>query len=289
MNYPNSAAFRRALEDRLRRQSLTTGVPLIRLRKTVAFERFLARLAAEQPDRWVLKGGLALQLRLGERARTTQDIDLLLRDALEISNIHQALVKAALLDLGDWFSFEVARPEGVTARRYAVRSLVDGRPFESFHVDVGIGDPLVEAVEILPLPSLLEFAGISATAFPCYPISQQIAEKVHAYTRPYTAGESTRVKDWVDILLLAQFGSLHAAILRQALTVTFEQRGTHPLPTFLPHPPASWARTFQRLARQTELGYHTLAEAIAAMQKFIDPLLQGQAEGTWDPASWQWQ
>ncbi len=78
MMYANPAAFRQALESRLRAQSVSSGVPLVRLRKMVAFERFLARLVADQPEDWMLKGGLALQFRLGDRARTTKDIDLLL-------------------------------------------------------------------------------------------------------------------------------------------------------------------------------------------------------------------
>ena len=61
MKYANSSAFRRALEDRLRAQSLKTGAPFVRLRKMVAFDRLLARLIAAQADAWVLKGGLALQ------------------------------------------------------------------------------------------------------------------------------------------------------------------------------------------------------------------------------------
>ncbi len=77
MKYNSGAAFRRALEDRLRARSLQTGLPLVRLRKMIAFDRFLARLLLHQPDEWVLKGGLALQLRLGDSARTTKDIDML--------------------------------------------------------------------------------------------------------------------------------------------------------------------------------------------------------------------
>jgi hypothetical protein len=77
MKYQSGGAFRRALEDRLRAQGLASGVALVRLRKMVAFDRFLARLMLSQPDAWVLKGGLALQLRLGERARTTKDVDVL--------------------------------------------------------------------------------------------------------------------------------------------------------------------------------------------------------------------
>jgi hypothetical protein len=71
MRYESNAAFRRALEERLRQQSLTFGGPLVRLRKMVAFERFLARLVTVQAGAWALKGGLALQFHLGERARTT--------------------------------------------------------------------------------------------------------------------------------------------------------------------------------------------------------------------------
>lgn len=43
-------------------------------RKMVAFDRLLARLVASQPDLWALKGGLALQLQLGERARRPDGI-----------------------------------------------------------------------------------------------------------------------------------------------------------------------------------------------------------------------
>jgi len=39
MKYESSAAFRRALEDRLRAQSITSGMPLVRLRKMVVFGR----------------------------------------------------------------------------------------------------------------------------------------------------------------------------------------------------------------------------------------------------------
>ena len=113
MRYRTGASFRRAFEDRLRAQSLQTGSPLVRLRKMVVFDRFLARLIQDQPHAWVLKGGLALQLRVGDQARTTKDIDLLLTAPQEAPHgIHQALVRAALLDLGDWFQFEVERPAG---------------------------------------------------------------------------------------------------------------------------------------------------------------------------------
>ena len=65
MRYASAAAFRQALEARLAALSRDGGVSLMRLRKAVAFDRLLARLFAVAPDRWVLKGGLALAYRLG--------------------------------------------------------------------------------------------------------------------------------------------------------------------------------------------------------------------------------
>jgi nucleotidyltransferase AbiEii toxin of type IV toxin-antitoxin system len=107
VKYASSASFRRALEDRLQVHSQKTALPLIRLRKLVAFDRLLARLTMEQPATWVLKGGLALQLRLGPQARTTQDVDLVMR--LDPRHVHETLVNAAVRDLGDWFQFEIAQ------------------------------------------------------------------------------------------------------------------------------------------------------------------------------------
>ena len=67
MNYATGADFRRALEARLRQRALSTGAPLVRLRKMAAFDRFMARLQETQPSPWLLKGGFALQLRFADR------------------------------------------------------------------------------------------------------------------------------------------------------------------------------------------------------------------------------
>jgi hypothetical protein len=102
VRYKTAAAFRHALEERLRQQSLEGGKPLARLRKMVAFDRFLARLAKKQPKAWIVKGGFALQLRLGDRARTTKDIDVLAVNLWTGDQTLAQLRAAASLDLGDW-------------------------------------------------------------------------------------------------------------------------------------------------------------------------------------------
>lgn len=72
MRYETAEAFRTALEQRLKNEAQATGVALLRLRKRVAFERFLARLATAESSGWALKGAFALELRLGLRTRTTK-------------------------------------------------------------------------------------------------------------------------------------------------------------------------------------------------------------------------
>jgi hypothetical protein len=293
VRYHSSGAFRRALEDRLRSQSLALGLPLIRLRKMVTFERFVARLTAAEPGYWLLKGGLALQWRLGNLARTTQDLDMLF--VAPLTDIHQALVRAALLDSGDWFRFLVASPvvpaaqPGAPGLRFEVQCLVDGRPFEAFHLDVGWGDPVVEPPDKLTLPSLLGFAGFSPVTALCYPVTQHIAEKVHAYTRPHVTGESSRVKDLLDILLIARVGAIDGRALSRAVQATFEARGTHALPHDLPDAPDSWSTPFSKMARDVGLSEIHLAVAMDMVRGFLDPVLEGHAQGQWDAARWEWR
>ncbi|MBA2520127.1 MAG: hypothetical protein H0V24_10700 [Chloroflexia bacterium] len=55
---------------------MTAGASLSRLRKMVVRDRLLARLLHAAPDRWIVKGGVALDLRLGVLAKSTKDLDV---------------------------------------------------------------------------------------------------------------------------------------------------------------------------------------------------------------------
>lgn len=292
MKYTSSASFRRALEDHLRNHSQQTGLPLVRLRKLVAFDRVLARLNGAEHGIWILKGGFALQLRLGALARTTKDIDLLMRT--DPNQTYSALRQAVSLDLEDWFEFTIAPAQlnlpdqGADTYRFSVQALLDGRNFETFHVDIGLSDPVVEEADNLNTPALLEFAGIPPTVVPCYPLSQHIAEKVHAYTLPRTHSANSRLKDLVDILLLAGSATLSSESLHQALLATFNARQTHPLPQHWPDPPNSWGVQFSRLKQDYDLRYSSLEEAPLAARQFIEPILQNTPSNRWEPQQWQW-
>lgn len=72
MRYSDAASFRQALEQRLKERVSGDGALVARDRKRVAFDRLLVRLVATAPDRWMLKGGFAIDLCLAGRARTTK-------------------------------------------------------------------------------------------------------------------------------------------------------------------------------------------------------------------------
>lgn len=283
--YTTAGAFRRALEERLKRTSQTEQVDLNRLRRQVSFDRLLARLFREEAAPWALKGGYALELRF-KAARSTVDIDLALqgvgaaastgRDTNQV--VREMLQNAADTPLGDWFEYLIGPPAmDLTAApyggaRYPVEARVDERIFARFHLDAGIGDVVMQPLETIVCRDWLGFAGIETPRVRMIAREQQFAEKIHAYTLPRNAANS-RVKDLVDLALLIGSGGLNQPRTQDALRLTFERRGTHDLAAGLPPPSPDWQIPFQALAR--ECGLPTdVAAVFAAVQEYLEEVLR---------------
>lgn len=237
MKYKSGGVFRRALDDRLIAYSIENRVPLVRLRKMVAFDRFLARLQKSYPNQWYLKGGYALQLRLGNKARTTTDVDILMFSQQNMQ--YEMLLRAVKSDLEDWFTFELEQPirDPLTEHgglRVHIASFLDSRRYENFHLDVGVNDLMMDQYEIISNPDYLSFAEIEPIHYRCYSIAQHFSEKLHAYTRVFKVGSSSRVKDIVDLFLIAQMENINSLSFRNACQLTFEHRATHPIPEKFP-------------------------------------------------------
>jgi predicted nucleotidyltransferase component of viral defense system len=286
VQYRSPAAFRAALEARLKDEQ-TTEAGLSRLRKRVAFERLLARLVAIAPDAWVLKGGFALELRLGNRARSTRDVDVDWQ--LASADVAELLREATDLELDDYFEFTVERgslgDDLDGGERWAVDAIVAGRLFERVAIDIGFDEPVL-APDAVASSELLAFAGVPPTTVRAIAIEQHLAEKLHAYTRIYASGRtSSRVKDLVDVDVIANTTVIDAAELPEAVDATFTRRGTHPVPAALPPPPADWAPAWRRLAADVPVpddlnaGYRLAAE-------LFDPILDGTVTiGRWRPGT----
>jgi len=118
-------------------------------------------------------------------------------------------------------------------------------------------------------------------------LEQQVAEKVHAYTRSYRGQPSSRARDLVDLVLIKKIATLDGAKLHAALRGTFEGRGQHPLPGTFPPPPAEWSVAYRKLAK--EVGLDTdLAAGHREAAALLDPILGGMESWRWDAAKGRW-
>jgi predicted nucleotidyltransferase component of viral defense system len=293
-SYVSAEAFKQALEQRIRDAS-PTGAEMARKRQRLVFDRFLARMSVVFGEELTLKGGLVLELRLS-RARATKDIDVRLMG--EPSLVLGRLQEAARHGLGDFLTFEIA-PDDEHHEIRAAGMIYDGLRFrgecrlagkiygQTFGIDVGFADPLMGEPDTLLAQDTLAFAGIAPPKLRLYPLETHVAEKLHAYTVPRPRPNS-RVKDLPDLALLSTVRAVEARVLRAALDQTFTFRRTHPLPASLPQPSDSWRLPYAALALQDDLRWPTLDEVTSAARAFLDPVLAGDGDATWDPMAERW-
>lgn len=270
--------FRKHLEKNLQTEFIKTGENIHRLRRKVAFDRLLARIFAQEPSSFFLKGGYAMELRITQ-ARTTKDMDLTwsrrIRDSKEpISElIQQELQALARINLNDHFIYHIGQPKSdienapYGGSRHTVSAVIDNRPFVEFPLDVG-GDFLIEQLEKIPGANWLEFYGIDPPIISMISVEQQFAEKLHSYTLPREQ-INTRTKDLIDLLLLLKTNNRTTKAFQNALNRVFKARNTHPLPDFLPTPPVSWQQPFVEIA--TECGIsQNLKEGFTTVSEFYE-------------------
>jgi hypothetical protein len=295
--YRSPAAFKAALEDRLRRDS-AGGIDIQRRRQLVVFTRLIARITAAFGDATVLKGGFALELRL-ESARTTRDIDLVLLGS--DAQLLERLQAAGQLDLKDFMTFEIQPDkdspditgDGVLygGKRFRTECKLAGKVYGArFGLDIVLGGKMLGSPSPIATESFLDFAGIPAPVVQVLPVETHLAEKLHAYTLPRST-ENARVRDLPDMALLGTVKDTQLAPerLREAFRLTFEARATHRAPAVLPAPPPTWAKQYQELAEDHGLPWKSLTEVTGAARAFVDPILSDRELTTWDPTAWVWR
>ena len=195
------------------------------------------------PDAWVLKGGFALELRLGARARTTKDIDV--DWAIGEDEAVGLLLDAAAVTLDDRFEFAIERAQADDdlpggGQRWTVIATLAGREFERAAIDIGFATKPVFEPETIVSSHLLDFADIAPVRIPTVAIEQHVAEKLHAYTRTYAADRpSSRVKDLVDLVVIAHTTTIDAE--RSHARSGRSSSGAAPIPCpAVPPPPGDW-------------------------------------------------
>jgi len=259
VTYGTPQALRTALEARIRNESAATGLSSDRLRRRVIFQRIVTRLQRAEPGRWVLKGGMALEVRLRDAARLTKDIDLGLRDeTLNGEDLRERLVDALARDAdGDGFSFAVGPPSqmaddggGDLTWRVAVSVDLAGRSFGGIRLDVSPRAHELEATDTVPLPNSLDFAGVETVDIEIVDVHRHAAEKYHAMLKDFGERENSRVRDIADLMLLRESGLLSKTLLAPAVAAVWAERESTAPPTAFPNLPASWLERYERLAAE---------------------------------------
>lgn len=291
--FADPAHFRASVDERLRIYARKTGTPLTVVRRQAALERLIVRLGHVAPNRWALKGGLALDTRWSGRARASMDMDADHAQGAEAARAD--LLAATEVDLGDYFEFAITGSRGLRegdldlATRFRLECSVGGVRFEVLQVDVTLAPPGVWEVERAQRPGLLASLGLGPIEVLLVPLERQVAEKLHAYTRTYGEGRgSTRVRDLVDFLLIRTFERVDAQRLRDAIQRTFEHRATHPVPGRVPPPPGDWQRAYRVEAERVGITSE-VTEAHRLVGAWLDVVLGETAEGTWNPEQGIWE
>src|SRR5437870_1810938 len=130
------------------------------------------------PGRWALKGGLALETRLGERACPSIDLDA--GHAQDAADAWEDLTRDFAEDLGDHFTFaiigsEELREGGLSlAVRYRIVSSVATPTFEPLQVDVTVVPPDPWDAEPARRPGLLADMGLGPVDVLVVPLERQI-------------------------------------------------------------------------------------------------------------------
>ena len=261
----------RSVNDRIRLTAAAHGVDTNRLRRSLVFQRLLARLA---PHDFVLKGGFCLEVRLPGSARATKDVDLvgtvaMTADPEELIDALNEILQGSAVD--DGFTFRPGRPvrlRGEEAAKHAwrigVTAFLDGAAFERIKLDlVGQVDEVSGATEMLTVPPPVSIPGLTDVVVEAVDVYQHAAEKFHAYGRIYAGDRpSSRVKDLVDLVLLIEAGLLvDPDRLRERLRVVYAERDRSAPAPDLAEPPGAWAVPYAAFAADLDLSAATSAAA----------------------------
>ncbi len=224
---------------------------------------------------FVIKGGSALELRYGSRARASRDINVEFRGLVD--DIYQAV--AELIGAG-WsgFSGRVLDPlplhipwTDVTGLRMDVRLTYLDRPFAS--VPLEIVTPPTQEIEYVPALRLDPVGLHSPAPIPCLSLPYQIAEKLHACTDPLDGLRvNDRVSDLMDLILMEDLSpDVDLVRTRRACVDVFNERATHPWPPVASSTPEA-EQLWNRLVDETGFYVDNLPDVLRRVNDMISTI-----------------
>lgn len=288
-----------SVQARLQNHARETGLEYNRVLERYALERYLYRLSkSKHADRFVLKGALMMLVWLGETIRPTRDADLLGFGDLDnesLLKIFQEVCQTQVDADGMMFQPESMKVEDIRendsygGRRTTFLGTL-GNARINLQIDVGIGDAVTPDPSWLDYPSLL---GMPTAHLRAYRPETSIAEKFQAMV--VLGSANTRMKDFFDIVALAQHETFDGATLAASIKATFERRKTE-----LPKEPpvalttefgadATKQKQWSAFINRSQIKNATQFDAtVAAVKAFLWPAVTAAAskqqfKGTWPP------
>lgn len=221
---------------------------------------------------FLVKGGVAIELRLGLGARTTKDLDILFRgDPDQLI----AALDAVLTEPYSGFSFVRGEIEDIgetTSRRLDVKVAFQGKAWATARLEISPPEGrATEEVEIVDAISIADFGLQGPDRVRVLSLRYQIAQKLHACTETFDDGENDRFRDLIDLILLRALVDDLGSV-RDACREVFTARGKHSWPPTLTAPD-SWVEPFARLAAEHEFpitDVHVAADEVRALIASID-------------------
>lgn len=265
-----------------------------------AMDRVLFRLGRSRHARgFILKGGVLVASLLDEPYRFTRDIDVLRRRGPpDPDDLRERFRQVVAITVDDGLTFgsdathaapAVREEDGYDGVRVTIRGAL-GRQEVTVRIDIGFGDAVVPPSSRVKLPSFLpDDAQPRVWAYGIEPI---IAEKVETLIGKFPAVRH-RLKDLLDVIVLAERSSLSGEGTLASLRATFSRRGTTADLRVLDDMRAdlggrAWTSAWATMAREKRVvDAPGLLDALARFDAFVRPLLLALRDGRPAPGSWE--
>jgi hypothetical protein len=248
---------------------------LRRVRQRLSAMMFVGALERVREEdtsaRFLIKGGLAIELRFQDRARTTRDLDAVFAGSIDdlLTDFDEAFAEPF-----SGFTFTYTQPEKIRdtgAHRLEVKLSYEGRSWSTLKVEVSPPEGGSHEAEGLPPFDLSAFNLDGPVEVSCQSLRYQTAQKIHACTEVFSDGrENDRVQDILDLQLVREITEDETMDrLNEACVETFRIRKKHDWPPRLTAPP-SWRDTYRRMAEDAKYPIINIDEAVAVVQAFVD-------------------
>ena len=261
-------------------------------------ERFLYRLFISQyKTKLILKGALLLMMNDISRFRPTKDIDFLGKAiSNELSECEEVVKSVASIIIEDGVEFVIDK---ITTERIKEDSDYEGvrihLPYKMdtikgyLSIDIGFGDQIVHGPFEMDFPVLLDMPVPNIFV---YSLETAVAEKFEAIVKLNFL--TSRMKDFYDIIFIAEKTQFTKMDLKEALTVTFGHRKTNIEERFLiykddykqnPQKQIQWSSFIERNKLNTERNF---VNVINSIQSFIEPIFSQELQ-SWNPIKFIWE